>query len=259
VCVTVPDVPNPCASSAIVPRKEDSRAGRFGIREQSRSMMRFKPKTATAFVLAGAALASGCGSGSGTHSTRTPSATAPPVAAHSATARAPAAATPPATAAPPAFAWLHPAPAPASWRLARLTGSAALAYPPSWRRIRSDPGTVSAALMTSGSGLITEYLNATPQQANETLANWSSFRLAHNREEGDSHEQVLGAARDLRFRNGRGSCVIDRYRTSRARYTEIACLVRAPSAETVVVAAGLSARWSREAPALERAVSAFLA
>lgn len=163
------------------------------------------------------------------------------------------------TANPPAFAWLHPAAPPPSWRLARLSGTAALAYPPGWRRIESDPGTVSAAIIVARTGLITEYLNATPQQANETLQNWASFRPAHNGEEGDRHEQVLAAARDLRFRDGLGTCVIDRYRTFRARYEEIACLVQAPARETVIVAAALAPNWSRDAPALERAVSAFVA
>ncbi|MBV8217778.1 MAG: hypothetical protein JO325_04890 [Solirubrobacterales bacterium] len=190
-----------------------------------------------------------------TDSKDTPSAAAraPVATAPVASARAPSATTPR------AFAWLHPGPAPPAWRLARLTGTAALAYPPSWHQIESDPGTVSAATVASGSGLITQYLNATPRQADETLANWSSFRPAHNREEGDSQDQVLAAAHDLRFRNGRGSCVIDRYRTSRTRYTEIACLVQARATETVVVAAGLASHWAQEAPALERAVSAFLA
>ena len=160
---------------------------------------------------------------------------------------------------PPAFVWLRPAPPPSAWSLARLSGTARLAYPPSWHRIESDPGTVSAALVVARTGLITEYLNATPKQANETLQNWASFRTAHNRNEGDSQEQVLAAARDLRFRNGRGSCVIDRYRTTRTRYQEIACLVRAPAGQTVIVAAGLAARWGHDAPALERAVSAFSA
>jgi hypothetical protein len=217
-------------------------------------MMRFfSLSAATAVLLAGAALVAGCGSASVTHSTgtRARSATTPLTAPVTTPVR------PAAT--PPAFTLLHPEPAPPAWRLARLTGTAALAYPPSWRRIHSDPGTVSAAVVTSGGGLITEYLNATPRQADETLANWSGFRPAHNREEGDSHDQVLAAARDLRFRNGRGSCVIDRYRTSRTRYTEIACLVRAPAGETVIVAAGLASRWTQEAPGLERAVSAFLA
>jgi hypothetical protein len=160
---------------------------------------------------------------------------------------------------PPAFAWLRPAPPPSAWPLARLSGTVAMAYPPSWHRIESDPGTVSAALVVARAGLIIEYLNATPKQADETLRNWPSFRTAHNQEEGDSQEQVLAAARGLRFRDGRGSCVIDRYRTTRTRYEEIACLVQAPAGETVIVAAALASQWGRDAPALERAVSGFVA
>jgi hypothetical protein len=210
----------------------------------------------------------GCGSaGTG----RTPTAAAHTTAAHTTAAHTTAAHTTaaPTTAAtapttsgagnPPPFAWLRPAPPPSTWPLARLQGAGALAYPPGWHRIKSDPGTVSAALVVGRTGLVTEYLNATPKQANETLQNWASFRTAHNQEEGESQEQVLAAARDLRFRDGRGSCVIDRYRTTRTRYQEIACLVRAPAGETVVVAAALAGRWASDAPALERAVSAFVA
>jgi hypothetical protein len=156
------------------------------------------------------------------------------------------------------FAWLKPAPPPAGWMVARLRDGATLAYPPAWRRVESDPGTVSAARVVSRSGLITEYLNATPQQSDETLQNWARFRVAHNLEEGDGHEQLLAAARDLPFRHGRGSCVIDRYQTTRTSYQEIACLVRAHASEAVVVAAAQTARWDRSAWALERAVSAFV-
>ena len=184
------------------------------------------------------AIAAGCGSSGTTRTATTTSATR--------------------AGSPSEFSWLRPAPPPPAWSLARLTGTAALAYPPSWHRIGSDPGTVSAALMAR-TGLITEYLNATPKQADETLQDWASFRTAHNRNEGDSDEQVLAAARDLRFRNGRGSCVIDRYRTTRTRYQEIACLVQAPAGEIVIVAAGLAGRWAYDAPVLERAVSAFTA
>jgi hypothetical protein len=158
---------------------------------------------------------------------------------------------------PPAFGWLRPAPPPSAWSLARLSSTVALAYPPTWHRIQSDPGTVSAAVVVARTGLITEYLNATPKQANETLQNWASFRTAHNAEEGDRHQQVLAAARGLRFRDGLGSCVIDRYRTTRTRYQEIACLVRAPAGETVIVATALASRWSRDATVLERALSGF--
>jgi hypothetical protein len=134
-----------------------------------------------------------------------------------------------------------------------------MTYPAGWQRIHSDPGTVSAALQDPHSGLVVDYLNATPQQGEETLQNWARFRPDHNREEGDSHVQVLASARGLRFRNGRGSCVIDRYRTPRTSYQEIACLVRGTRGTTVIVGAALAARWRQTAPALERAVSAFMA
>lgn len=160
---------------------------------------------------------------------------------------------------PEAFAWLHPAPAPSGWSTARLLGTTVLAYPSSWQRIHSDPGTVSAALVQPHTGLVTEYLNATPRQGAETLQNWARFRPDHNLDEGDRHEQVLASAQGLRFRNGTGSCVIDRYRTSRTSYQEIACLVRASHEQSVIVATTLSARWAQDAPGLERAVSAFLA
>jgi len=134
-----------------------------------------------------------------------------------------------------------------------------LAYPASWHRIHSDPGTASAALVQARTGLVTDYLNATPRQGVETLQNWARFRPEHNQDEGDRHEQVLSSAEGLRFRNGSGSCVIDRYRTSRTSYQEIACLVRSPHEESVIVATALTARWTQDAPLLERAVSAFLA
>jgi hypothetical protein len=160
---------------------------------------------------------------------------------------------------PGAFAWLHPAPPPAGWRLAHLLGTTTLAYPRSWHRIHSDPATVSAAVVDPHSGLVADYLNATPQQGEETLQNWATFRPDHNREEGDSHIRLLASGRGLVFRNGRGSCVIDRYRTPRTSYQEIACLVRGSRGTSVVVAAALASRWRASAPMLERAVSSFVA
>jgi hypothetical protein len=156
-----------------------------------------------------------------------------------------------------AFAWLSPAAPPAGWALARLpSGRAALAYPPGWRSIQSDPGTVSAALL-GPHGRIRGYLNATPQEGEETLANWARFRPAHNREEGDFGVVSEAAARGLRFRTGSGSCVIDRYATVSAHYREIACLVRGSRASTVVVGAALPRDWSRLAPQIERSISSF--
>ena len=197
----------------------------------------------TVLVVLAAALIAACGSGGGD------------IASSSAASAAPTAGIPA------AFAWLHPAPVTPAWTLVHVPGTATsvMAYPSSWRQIHSDPGTVSAARVGPGSELIAQYLNATPQQGEETLQNWSRFRPAHNVEEGDSHVQLLAAARGLRFRNGHGSCVIDRYRTPATTYQEIACLVRGPHGGNVIVATALAAQWAKDAPALERAVSAFLA
>jgi hypothetical protein len=164
---------------------------------------------------------------------------------------------PPAPANPAAFAWVHSAPAPSGWRTRSLpSGDATLAYPPGWRLIKTDPGTVTAARKAGGQ--IVGYLNITPQGGDETLANWASFRPAHNREEGDHDVVATASATGLRFRGGQGSCVKDDYSTSsNARYTEIACIVRAPAATTVIVGAAPPPLWSRFSPTIERAISSF--
>jgi hypothetical protein len=159
---------------------------------------------------------------------------------------------------PEGFAWLHPAPPPAGWRLAHLPdGSATLAYPPSWRETRSDPSTVTAAVRAGGG--FAGYLNATPQQGGETFENWADFRVEHNGEEGDRRVRALASAQHLRFRDGAvGSCVIDQYVTESGHpYREIACLVGSAAATTVIVAAAPPSAWHRQGRVLERAVSAF--
>jgi hypothetical protein len=113
--------------------------------------------------------------------------------------------------------------------------------------------------LLGGGGRIDGFLNATPRQGAETLANWRRFRPAHNRHEGDRNVRLLASASDLAFRGGRGSCVIDTYMTSRAAYREIACLVSAPRSSAVVVAAAPSALWGQRSAALRRAVSSFVA
>ena len=154
------------------------------------------------------------------------------------------------------FAWLHPATPPAGWRVARSSGGE-LAYPPGWRLIKTDPGTASVALLGSG-GRIDGYLNATPKQGAETLANWSRFRPEHNLDEGDRSVHVIASANQLSFRSGPGSCVIDDYTTSKATYREIACLVSGPRSSAVVVAAAPIALWNQRAATLERAISSFM-
>jgi hypothetical protein len=155
------------------------------------------------------------------------------------------------------FAWLRPAAPPTAWEVARTPRGSTLAYPPGWRSIKTDPGTASVALL-GGGGRFDAYLNATPKQGSETLANWSRFRQDHNRGEGSRRVRLVASAHDLSFRSGRGSCVIDSYRTSKAAYREIACLVTGPSSSAVVVAAAPTELWNDQAATLERAVSSFV-
>jgi hypothetical protein len=155
------------------------------------------------------------------------------------------------------FAWLRPAPPPTGWKVARIPGGSTLAYPPGWRPIETDPGTATVARL-GGDERIDGYLNATPRQGSETLANWSHFRVDHNRGEGSRHERLVASANDLRFRSGRGSCVIDSYTTTKAAYREIACFVAGPKSSAVVVAAAPAALWRDQAATLQRAVSSFV-
>jgi hypothetical protein len=133
-----------------------------------------------------------------------------------------------------------------------------LAYPPGWAPIKTDPGTASVALL-GGGDRIEGFLNATPRQGTETLADWSRFRRRHNRDEGDRSVRLVAATTDARFRSGRGACVIDTYTTSKASYREISCLVSGPNSSAVVVAAAPTALWEQQAATLQRAISSFVA
>jgi hypothetical protein len=155
------------------------------------------------------------------------------------------------------FAWLRPAPPPADWHVARLHGGSTLAYPPAWKPIKTDPGTASVALLGAG-GRFDGYLNATPRQGSETLANWSRFRPRHIRDEGSRNVRLAAAADHLSFRTGRGSCVIDSYATSKAAYREVACLVAGADSSAVVVGAAPARLWAAQMSTLHRAVSSFV-
>jgi hypothetical protein len=157
------------------------------------------------------------------------------------------------------FAWLQPGPPPAGWKLAPLRdGTATMAYPPSWHRDVSDPGTVTAVL-ESKSAPLAGYLNATPQQGGETFDNWADFRVRHNAGEGDHNVHAVASATGLDFRDGaKGSCVIDTYTTESGHpYKEIACLVGSQKATNVIVGAAPPSLWHRVGPQIERAVSTF--
>jgi hypothetical protein len=158
---------------------------------------------------------------------------------------------------PVAFNWLRPGPPPAGWKVARLpAGSATLAYPPGWRAIHTDPGTASVAL-TDARHRIVGYLNATPRQGAETLANWARFRTAHIREEGSRRVRTDAAATGLQFRSGHGSCVMDDYRNGVTSYREVACLVSGARATTVIVGAAPAGQWARRAHTIESAITSF--
>lgn len=101
------------------------------------------------------------------------------------------------------FGWLRPASPPPGWNVARTQGGAVLAYPPGWKPIKTEPGTATVALLGAGER-IDGYLNATPRQGNETLADWSRFRPHHNHGEGDRGVRLVAATTDGRFRSGRG-------------------------------------------------------
>jgi hypothetical protein len=157
----------------------------------------------------------------------------------------------------PAFRWLHPRRPPPGWKLARLpSGAATFAYPRTWRPIRTDPGTASVALLGHGRR-IRGYLNLTPRQGAETLANWPSFRIEHLGDEGSTDARLIASAHGLSFRSGHGTCVFDSYRTSRARYREIACLVAGTRTSSVVVGAAPSKTWAQQAETIQRAIASL--
>lgn len=155
-----------------------------------------------------------------------------------------------------AFTWVRPETQPRDWKLAATRSGASFAYPPGWREIQTDPGTASAA-PGGAHGVFTGYLNATPRSGEETLANWSRFRVAHIGAEGARSVRLEAAATGLTFRSAEGSCVIDSYSTSKARFREIACIIAGAHAATVVVAAAPVAAWAQKAALLERAVASF--
>ncbi len=154
-----------------------------------------------------------------------------------------------------AATWLGASPAPPSWPVARIASGGALPYPPGWRRTPGDPGTATAVLLDAN-GRILGYLNLTPRQGDETLANWSSFRIAHNTQEGERSASRLSAATNLAFPTGRGSCVKDSYTTKTgSRYIEIACLVSGHQGLVVIVGAASPSAWPRLGGDISRALA----
>ncbi len=153
------------------------------------------------------------------------------------------------------FAWLRPAQPPSGWPVARIASGASMPYPPSWTRIAGDSGTATVALLDSRHDYL-GYLNITPRQGDETLADWSRFRTAHNKEEGDRDVTSLAAATGSRVRGGSASCVKDQYTTTTGRrYIEVACLLVGNETGVVVVGATTPQDWTRISTLIERAIS----
>ena len=161
--------------------------------------------------------------------------------------------------APAGFAWFHPGPAPGDWLRASLSGQrATLSYPGSLRPMPGDNGTVTVG-STARSGQVLVYLNVTPKQGDETLRNWTGFRLEHLREDGQYAVHLDGTSPPLHFRGGPGRCVVDHYTTKdrNNHYDEIACIVQGAHATSVLVAAAPTAAWQVNRALLEKVVSAY--
>jgi len=76
-------------------------------------------------------------------------------------------------------------------------------------------------------------------------------------DDGSKDVRLIASAHGLRFRSGRGSCVIDSYRTTRTRYREIACLVAGARTSSVIVGAAPSRTWTQRAATIKRAISSL--
>jgi hypothetical protein len=159
---------------------------------------------------------------------------------------------------PTAFKGIVPAESPLGWpRLTTGSGEAVLTYPPSFKRVRSDPGTVSVAAGTAPY-VYKGYLNLTPRQGPEQLHGFAAFRIGRLGDE-DTSVHEIGAAENVAFAGAIGSCVNDDYRTRIGdnHYEEIACLVAGPHSQYVIVAAALFADWAQLAPELRMALASF--
>jgi hypothetical protein len=147
-----------------------------------------------------------------------------------------------------------------AWRHATISsGAATLAYPPGWKAIPGDRGTVSFATRGRG-GLYRGYLNATPRQGAEPIAGWGVFRTRRNSEDGDRRVRTLSTSENVPFIDARGSCVLDDYlsRVGSHPYRELACIVVGRRSTSVFVGAALVADWPRLGPVVEHAAATFV-
>ncbi|MEW1819623.1 hypothetical protein AB0323_02370 [Arthrobacter sp. NPDC080031] len=159
------------------------------------------------------------------------------------------------------FAWFNAAAAPAGWRTMELPdGTGVLSVPSDAAPAESDPGSVSATV-SSPTGELRIYLNATPRQGSESLDNWNAFRLDHLADENSWPPTKIAERSGMAFHGGTGSCVEDSYMTHVAnnRYREIACLVAGSEGSSVLIVAAPADSWPLYSPVLEQAVNAYRA
>ncbi|MFB9822286.1 hypothetical protein [Arthrobacter ramosus] len=159
------------------------------------------------------------------------------------------------------FAWFNAAAAPAGWKTMELPdGTGVLSVPPDASPAESDPGSVSATV-SSSTGELRIYLNATPRQGSEALDNWNTFRLDHLADENSSSPSKIAERTGMAFRGGTGSCVEDSYVThvGNNRYREIACLVAGSRGSSVLIVAAPADSWPLYGPVMEQAVDAYRA
>jgi hypothetical protein len=126
--------------------------------------------------------------------------------------------------------------------------------------MQSDTGSVSAEI-GAPNGDLQVYLNATPQQGDESQANWPQFRLENLTGEHAASATRTSSRDGMMFRGGTGSCVADSYVTSIGvhSYREIACLVAGARGSSVLVVATPTGSWDRYRPLLQQAVDSYLA
>jgi hypothetical protein len=157
------------------------------------------------------------------------------------------------------FRWFTAKPAPSTWKVGVLpAGAGILFYPRNYTRVGNDRDGISVGRL-GRHGTTVDFLNATPKQSSsERLSDWPTYRLHIVGLESDLlHEDAHAIG--LHFVGGKGSCVIDDYRSHVVphHYREIACLVQGHNSASVVVAATLASNWARAAATLERAVEAY--
>jgi hypothetical protein len=156
------------------------------------------------------------------------------------------------------FKGITPGQPPPDWgQVTTPSGDATLAYPLSFRPVRSDPGSVTVAAGTAPHAY-DGYLNVTPRQGDEQLHGFAAFRLDRLRDE-DTAVHEIAASENVAFLGAVGSCVNDDYRTRVGdnHYEELACLIVGRRSEYVIVASARFREWNRFAPTLRTALAVF--